>query len=295
MAKKNKNVNPEPPKKSINEMTDSEFITYADYLSSPYYRAYVNARVRAEAGVQSERGAGYGGFVGAPVAPAVVPKNRRAKKRGFFLFLIMLIMLLTVAIAVTYFLNIATIDQYVSLYKIPDGKEIEVVDEETEEVTTEIVDAYVALTDAPVGMVKNFVSDLSLESEYYNNFIDGKLDDAEAMKKIAVFAVPVAAVVIIVCAVIGLIKALVALFSRKKSDGYYKKVRFGFLAILMFLCGLVLAVGGLYVSGLGFEGAIDFLTLKSEVMQAGYGLYAMIGLPILTFIFTCVAYKKIKK
>ena len=33
--------------KPINEMTDTEFITNADYLASPYYRAYVTARARA--------------------------------------------------------------------------------------------------------------------------------------------------------------------------------------------------------------------------------------------------------
>ena len=46
MCKKRKNQN-DVRNKPINEMTDTEFITNADYLASPYYRAYVTARARA--------------------------------------------------------------------------------------------------------------------------------------------------------------------------------------------------------------------------------------------------------
>lgn len=315
MAKK-KNVNNEPPKKSLNEMSDSEFITYADYLSSPYYRAYVNARIRAEQGGSSSgyAGGGYagpsygGGFTGQSYtggyptagyptqrATGPVPKNRRQKKRGFFLFLILLLMIVTIAIAVLPLLNMAMIEPYASVYKLPNGKEIEVVDPETEAVSVEKADAFIGLPDPIIGLVKTFMADFSMDSEYYTNFVEGKLDDAAPLVKVALYAVPSAAILIVVCAVIGLIKALVALFSRKKSDGYYKKIGFGFLAILMFLCGLLLAVGGLYFSGVGIDGAVDFLTFKSETIQACYGLYALVALPILIFIFSCVSYKKIKK
>ena len=55
MAKKkneptNQNVTPIKP---MDEMSDSEFITYADYLSSPYYRAYMSAKCRNEDAAQT--------------------------------------------------------------------------------------------------------------------------------------------------------------------------------------------------------------------------------------------------
>ena len=312
MAKK-KNVNNEPPKKSINEMSDSEFITYANYLSSPYYRAYANARIRAEQEGRTSSGYAGGGYAaptyaggrnaGRPAAgyaapsraTGPVPKNRRQKKRGFFLFLILLLMIVTIAIAVLPLLNMAMIEPYASVYKLPNGKEIEGVDPDPEAVSVEKADAFIGLPDPIIGLVKTFMADFSMDSEYYTHFVEDKLDTAAPMAKIALFAVPSAAILIVLCAVIGLLKALVALFSGKKSDGYYKKIGFGFLAILMFLCGLLLAVGGLYFSGVGVNGAVDFLTFKSESIQACYGMYALVGLPILIFLFSCVSYKKIKK
>ena len=298
MSKKNKNVN-EPPKKSLEEMSDSEFITYADYLASPYYRAYVNARVRAEASNVPKSG---GGFIGPSTAQTrsvknpPADKNSREKKRGFFLFLILVLMLATLFVAAAYFLNMDALDKYVAIYNVPEGREIEVVDPETDAVTVEKADAYITLLDPTIGTVKNFLPSLGMESEFFSLYLEGgKLDDTTMMTKIGVFAVPVATTVIVICAVIGFLKALVALFSGRKQDGYYRKFKFGFMSILMFLCGLVLVVGGLYFSGLGFDGIVDFLTFKSPAFYAGYGLYAMLGLPILTFIFTCCAYKKARK
>ena len=295
MAKKKKNN--EPPKKDITQMSDSEFITYADYLSSPYYRAYVNARIRAEAeGRQPQQSYG-GGFTdrGRP-DPGPLPKNRREKKRGVFLFLILLLMAVTLALAATYFVNVAAISPYASIYRLPGGRTVEVTDPDTGDVTVEKETAEVTLLDPAVGLIKNFVPLGDMKSEYYDRYVaDGQLDEARALTKVAYFAVPTAAALILVCAVIGLLKALVALFSGKKSDGYYKKIGFGFLAIVLFLCTCTLAVGGLYFSGVGVDGAVDYFTFKSENFIAGYALYGLAGVSILTFLFTCLSYKKIKK
>lgn len=296
MAKK-KNNQVDPIKKDIDKMSDTEFITYADYLASPYYRAYVNARVRTQANAmaaQAKRPSPAPAQAPANRPVESLPKNRREKKRTVFLVLILLLTVITLLLAATYFINVDVLLKYTSVYTVPEGKQVEIVNEETNEKTIEKVAVSVAMADPAIGMVKNFV-EMDMESQYFDRYIDGKVDKAGVMTQIAVYAVPVAIAVIVICAIIAFFKSLAALFAGRKPDGYYKKIGFGFLAILMFLCGLIVAVGGLYVSGIGFDGVVEFLTFKATSLQAGYGLYALIALPILIFIFSCASYKKIKR
>lgn len=268
--------------KSVNEMSDTEFITYADYLSSPYYRAYINARTRADI-TQSGYASNYG-YYGRPVREAPtepLPKGKiYSKKRGLALFFILIAMLLTVAVAVVGYLGIDGISDYVAVYKVPG--------------VTEEMDEAVSLVDPAIGLVDKIASVDGLNSVYFDNFANDKLDEADAMLKIALYAVPVAVIVLAVFTVVGLIKALAALFAGRK-NGYYRKFKFGFISIVMLLCALVIAVGGVYAANIGIDGAADFLTFKSNVLQASFGLYAIVVLPIISFILSCVSYKKVKK
>lgn len=265
------------PVRSVNELSDTEFITYADYLSSPYYRAYINAKCRADGANAYGAYSPAGRAVGA-AAPAVKGK-RYVKKRGFAQFLIALLMLLVVALGVIGFVGVPVLTDYAGIYKIPG-------------VTAED-DVGMGLADPAVGLIKSFVT-LDLDSLFYTNFMENKLDGAETMTKIALYAVPVAAAMMLIFALIGFIKALVAMGSKRKANGFYKKFKFGFISVVMLLCGLIVAVGGIYAAGIDIKGAVDFLTFKSVALQAGYGLYAAVGIPIITLILSCASYKKQK-
>lgn len=299
----------------MEEMSDFEFITHADYLSSPYYRAYLAEKIRGE-----RLDVLYGGNHYSSVRPPVYPqpgypqqgypqygypqqgayrqqpvagqpvreesgrgkkKGSRAKlyvkKRKLPLFLIGLVMLITIAVGALGFLNIKEIDPYIGIYKVPAGEGY----------------ASITLSDTVSSLV-NVLFKTDMKSVYYDNYLSKIADNAGTLTKISIYAVPVAAVLTILLAVIGFIKALAALLSGRKSDGYFRKFKFGFLSIASFLCGAIFLLGGLYVSGIKLDQILNFITFKTEAMQAGYVLYAMIIIPIITFILTCISYKKYK-
>ncbi len=278
------------PIKPINEMSDSEFITYADYLSSPYYRAYMSAKCRNEDAAAS--------VAFAPVRQTEAPAGKKsaakenkkkngktkkalalyAKKRTGALVVIFVIMLLLIAVNVVGYLDVENVSDYVAIYNIVDGKE----------------NISVSALDPAIAIVRALVKNEAIESVYFDDFIDGNLENADFLTKISLFAVPVASLVIVLFAVIGLIKALVAMCSKRKENGCFAKYKFGFLSVVMLLCGAITFFGGLYVAGITLTDALDFITFKSTVMNAGYGLYAVIVLPIISWLMACIAYKKQK-
>ena len=152
------------------------------------------------------------------------------------------------------------------------------------------------MADPIVGMIKclNLV-DLGMQSEYYNRYLVGRVEDNIVMTAISLYAMPIAALLVIFFSVIGFIKALVALFAKRKSDGFYKKIGFGFLSIATFICAAIMLIGGMYSAQVEFSNFPGYMTFDCEEIQMNYGLYAIFGIAVLNFIFSCVAYKKIKK
>lgn len=273
------------PIKPVSEMSDSEFITYADYLSSPYYRAYMNAKCRNEEEAFRASIAPVPSVENTPAEKESKKKNKNkkapalyVKKRTGALAVIFVIMLILVAVNVVGYFDIKEVSEYVAIYNIVDGDK----------------NISVSAIDPAIAIVKSFVKSDSVKSVYFNDFVDGQLKDVGFLTKVSVYAVPVASLIIALFAVIGLIKALVAMCSKPKENGYYSKYKFGFLSVVMFLCGAIAFFGGLYVEGIKLTDAIEFITFKSNVMNAGYGLYAIIVLPIISWIMTCIAYKKQK-
>lgn len=290
MAKKkneptNQNVTPIKP---MDEMSDSEFITYADYLSSPYYRAYMSAKCRNEDAAQTAVAPvrQSGTSVEKKSAAKEGKRNKKSKKapalyvrkRTGALAVIFIVMLLLIAINVVGYLNIENVSGYVAIYNIVDGDN----------------NIRVSALDPTIAIVRALTKNEAVESVYFTYFIDGNLDNADFLTKVSVFAVPVASLIIVLFAVIGLIKALVAMCSKRKENGCFAKYKFGFLSVAMLLCGAITFFGGLYVAGIKLTDALEFITFKSTVMNAGYGLYAIIVLPIISWIMTCIAYKKQK-
>lgn len=261
------------PMKPMGEMSDAEFISSADYLSSPYYHAYMSAKLSAEAKTafateekqeaeQSKKG-----------------EKRYCKKRSVCIALILVFALLILAAAVIGYLNIEGVTEYLGIYSIPSQ--------------TEEGDDIFTLTDPIIALVKSVVEVEDLDSMYYD-FYMADMSGFDTMTKISIYAVPVACLVVVLFALITVLKAIVALCAGKKEDGLYSKYKFGFLSVATILCGAIMFFGGLYVEGINLTDSLDFLTMQSQIMNVGYVLYAVIALPILNLILSCVAYKRQK-
>lgn len=269
--------------KSIDEMTDIEFITSADYLASPYYRAYVSAKTKAFSTSQplsksfdlpQSRGKSGDAYATMPIKGAIY-----SKKRGIAHFFILLFMLVVLAVGVIGYFNIEAIDSYIATY-VKNG-------------VTADNNINIDLLDPIFGLLKKLAK-LDVDSFYYDSYISNMSAQTDIMTKISLYAVPAAALIIIICALIGLFKGIVALCSKRQANGLYKKFKFGFLSIVMLLCALIMLVGGIFASGLEITLILDFILGKTNALCAGYGLYALVVLPILMLILSSISYKKTK-
>jgi hypothetical protein len=272
------------PTKSIDKMSDVEFITSADYLASPYYRAYVSARARVatEGAVpksnDNSKSKGKSSKAIAHQGKKIKGANY-SKKRGITHILIAIFMLVVLAVALLSFFNIDAVEGFVAVY-VKKG-------------VTEETNINIGLLDPIFGLVKK-IAKADVDSFYFDSYVSNMSAETDIMTKISLYAVPVAALLIVVCALIGFLKSIAALISKKHGNGLYKKYKFGFLSLVMFLSGLVLLVGGMFASGAEITVVLDFILGKTNALAAGYGLYALIVLPIITFILSCVSYKKAK-
>lgn len=282
MAKKNVELN-QVSTKSIDEMTDIEFITSADYLASPYYRAYMSAKARIGNEGYQPLSKAYDVPNGRISNNATIGKSSRkavyCKKRSVSLIFITIFMLIILAVAVVGFLDIASVESYIATYVKPG--------------VTEATDINIGLLDPVFGLIKK-VAKVDMESFYYDSYLSNIAPATEVMTKIALYAVPVAALLLIVCALIGFFKGIMALCARAYNNGLYKKYKFGFLSIIMLLSGAILLVGGIFASGLEISVILNFILGKTTALSAGYGLYAFVILPIITLILSCISYKKAK-
>jgi hypothetical protein len=290
MAKKNQEFN-QVPMKNIDDMTDIEFITSADYLASPYYRAYMSAKARVSTGSSQSYQPLSSAFSQPQIAKGkngkIVSSSKKSasganysKKRGLVLFLITLFMLVIIAISVLNVFNIEGIAEYSTTYIKPG--------------VTEASDVNIGLLDPVYGLVKSIIPSLELDSVYLDNYLSNITTETNLITKISLYAVPAAAIIIMLCAVIGFLKGIGAMLAKKRANGLYKKSKFGFLSIIIFLCGAIILIGGIFVSGTEINAALDFIMQKTTALYAGYGLYALIVLPILTLILSGISYKKVK-
>lgn len=304
MAKNKKIQETEPqqqvPNKSIDEMSDVEFITYADYLSSPYYRAYMNAKAKAlgvgtdylmkdsqgelpvdgnyeDKAVKAGTVADKNTAKKTKEAKAVKGGKIYTKKRAFALVLILLFMFVCVAAVALGSFEVQPVTQYTALY-VKDGALGKAVGE----------------LDPALGLIKKLAK-VDVDSVFYNTYLSNIPADVDLVTNICLYAVPAASILFVIFAIIGVIKALGALCAKKTVDGFYKKYKFGFISIVMFLCSLIMLVGGLYVNNTAITDILSFLTGKTSGLYAGYGLYGFILIPVITFICSCCGYKKLKK
>ncbi len=267
-----------PINKSIAEMDDIEFITYADYLSSPYYRAYIEAKTKSQgqakelASVSSEK---IDAIAKNDKDKGISESKLYTKKRGASLVVIAILMFVVVAAAALGLVGIDGVDGFVAAYIVPDNAS----------------NVNISIVDPALGLIKDLAK-IDLDSNFYASFLADKPANASIITTIAFYAVPAAALLLVVLAIIGFVKALAALFAKKTLSGKVKKSGFGLISIIMLVSALIMLVGGLFVANIEIAKALDFIVQKSAVMNVGYGLYALIVIPIITFICSCVAYKK---
>ncbi len=215
--------------------------------------------------------------------PTVQEKKVRKeydKKRILPLILILLVNILVVRIAVVGLFDAGSFGQYVSPF---------VKASVSEKVAVPVLDALFSL-------LKTYNIDAGIETVLQYQY------NADTLSNIAFYATAIASAVMVVFALVNILCALVALVSGKH-EGRYRKVRFGLTAILSFVMVVVLYFGMLIINAEPLDVCalfvVDYIGLPlayetGSTLFAGYGLYALIFAPILTFICSCCAYRKSK-
>ena len=204
--------------------------------------------------------------------PKVKAAKRYDKKRGFFLFLPMLLALIALAAAVLGVLNIESIKEYITIYNYKE--------------------AGIAMLDPACGFIESLIDglDMGVPTVFADTFVVGD----ELLDTIAYYAMTIASVLYVIFALIMVIVAIAGLAGKKNEEGFYRKAKLGFLSIVMLLCSLIIAVGGVILATGDIGGIVDFIIGNGD-FTAGYVLYGIIAIPVVTFICTCCAYRRYKE
>lgn len=239
-------------------------------------------------------------------------KEKRIKKgrdyffvmRKFVCFLMFLLFAVCIALFVAGYLNLYP--EYTSLYTQPDytPKE-ERVQQEVDGVLVDYVDQSQHFTtiDPIFGILKKiplaFLNDIGASPKYNEMAARAEGENSDLVSSIALTYYPIALILFIVIALINLVKAFIAIFGRR----IYRM--FGFSAILMIILAAVSAVAGVALN-MPVEQATpdyakiipfftDFLLkpVGGGENAAGFGLLAMVALPVIILILSFFAKKKV--
>lgn len=256
------------------ELSDFEFIAYADYLSSPYYKSYMEARNRSNIITKRD-----------PYEDAIMASPRGAKtslgtvykRRKGFLALVAIFMLVIIAIAALGYLG-TIVPEYVSAFVKP-GEEV----------------AHLGLTDPVLGALTKFAK-MDMTSQFYTDCLAPIDGDTKIASLIAFYGMPIAIALALIFALIIFIVAIVAIAKKGVSKGYVaRKCNIGFLSLLVFLLSLFVAAAAIIWNGAALSASLDFFTGKATNVYAGYGLLGLMGVSLLSFICNLFAYKKVRR
>ncbi len=269
----------------LSELSDSEFLSRIDELSKPYFDAYMGVQPNND-DVQEP--------ATQEVAPVVAKKGKTdknkckkpcqgyTKKRKLFVLLTLVLMVCVLAVVVIGQLDnfninsdwLKDINKYISISMI-DGE-------------------YVDIIDTITAFVNKTFDKVILESPLDNVFA---VTDSNTANGICVnYLLPLASVVYLVFAFVGVIVALRSLFSRRKK-GVYKRIGVRFISLVMLVSALIIASVMSIVSGMDI---LDYVMLKgislngSIITQMGILMYIFVAVPVVTFLLSCVSYKKAK-
>lgn len=255
------------------ELSDMEFIAYADYLASPYYKNYLQAKQASEMVQPKDI---YAESILSGEGRLQRESGITYRRRKGFLGIIAIFMVVILAIAALGYFNV--LPEYVSAFVKEDGGAVE----------------YVDATDPVLGALVKFV-DMDFSSIFYDEALADVENADNIGATIAFYGMPIAMALALILALIILITALVAMGKRALSKGYVaKKTKFGFLSILLFVLTLFVAAAGIVWNGAGLNEIVEFFTGDSSYIQAGYGLYGLVGLSLLSLLCNLCAFKKVK-
>lgn len=217
---------------------------------------------------------GFGqGVKAEPVVEPVAPAKGYTKKRGFFLVLPLILVALVIAVAVVGLFK-TSFNGYIALY----GYEYAVQKD-------------IVLLDPVFSFLKQaFKIDLgSMPVEFA--LVSKPVTEGNVVGAVAKYALPISIVLYVLFALIALITSIAGLAGKRREDGTYRKARLGFISIVMFLCALIIGCGGILLTGGKIGDVVPFITGKG-MLYAGYVYYAILAIPVVTFICTCCAYGK---
>ncbi|MGN0768177.1 MAG: hypothetical protein ACI4M8_02365 [Christensenellales bacterium] len=270
--------------KTLEEMTDGEFLSGIEEWSTPLYEDYISAPRISETSASGYLSATKIGILAKnfkkPVKETVVEdkgsqtaacgSGKYVKKRGLLVAIITVLTLAVLVMIALGSLNINGISDYLLMYESKDGN-VGIIDPVVSMVT------YLIGQDADVNFAAYFES------------------AGRGYGLIAPYGVACATILYVLCVAAMFIKSMFALFEKRTVCGYYKKRKFGFLSIVAFLCAVVCVIGGLYVSGGDITGIADFVLRGERSFVVGYGTYAMLAVPVVTLVMSAFGYGKKKK
>jgi hypothetical protein len=177
------------------------------------------------------------------------------------------------------------------------GEEDVTAEEETteeEEATTSTTEPIqLSNRDIIMGFVKSFTQMPAEESHFYKDAMS-QVGTADTVTKIAYYALPVAYALALLAAVVQLIGAIIAAFSRNRL-----KALFVILSIVMLVMNiLVIFAGYVWSAGTDFTyiaNYIPFIAKQLIPIQLGMGGLISLGISLLVFIFSFFTYRSKKR
>lgn len=267
-------------------MSQIESLANANYISSPYYRTYLNAtRNQSMGGIPYSTISGGGRNTVATMSTArpksgkKMPTSRVAgyKRRRGFLFLMAIFMIAILGVAVLGYLG-NIVPEYISAFNKVDGEET----------------IYLGLTDPVLGALKKFAK-MDMDSHFYGDYLEN-MEQASIMDKVVSYGMPASIALSAIFAFIIFIATLAAFFKKSIRKGYVaKRTRLGLLSFLLFLFTLIITAAAIMWNGEGFGEAIAFFTNSAKSINAGYGLLGVVALSLLNLIFSWCTFKKVKR
>ena len=223
-------------------LSDADFIRNLDLLASHYHSDYTQGRGTLTANVDSFFSQSKNKSFVAPTYPKNPPRTMDFTgyytRRTFFLFLIFLLSLVELAYTVLSYLKIDFVRKY--LYMFGDK---------------------VAFTDGFFGAIGGESALSALFSG------DGKVYG---------YAIAGFSVFYVVLSLVALAVSLCAMCAKRKGDGTYKKIGFGWISLLQFVCALGLVACALIAD--------------QQPVYTGCAFVAVI--PLLTLLFSMLSYEK---
>ncbi|MCR4660985.1 MAG: hypothetical protein K5765_03160 [Clostridia bacterium] len=203
-------------------------------------------------------------------------KKMCVKKRGFFFFIVLIVSVLVIGYAVaSMFITDPAIAPYFAIFR-----------------KNKIVITSIPLLDPFVGLLSSLLG-LSVPDSMSNNFFNVFLNNPDDIMG-KVIAILIVAYMLVV--VMALTTAIIGVCQKKKGN-YFKKIKMGWIGILMLLIAIAIIVLGLFASystDISKE-IIGYITGSANSSKTvGLGVYVLLVVPVIILICTNFTYKKVR-